>query len=104
VRHRKSYKDEVNRCPPPSARRYVAGLALVALPTIDDDLSCRSWICSGGVRQQDTDGLALQRPKYSQSCRTFGLRTSGGDAARWLLILWSLAPYGRRFAPVGRGG
>jgi hypothetical protein len=25
---RKSYKDGVNRCPPPSARRYVAGSGL----------------------------------------------------------------------------
>jgi hypothetical protein len=49
---RKSYKDGVNRCPPPSVRGTSLGLALVTLPAIGGCQSAMDQVDRGCDRGQ----------------------------------------------------
>ena len=84
---------------------YVPGLASSPGPAIDDDVSSRSRSTAAGP-QREADGLALQRPKDPQSCRTIGLRKSGSNrsaraATRRRPPSCRAQPFGRQFLGLG---
>ena len=86
---RKSYKDGVNRCPPPSVRRYVAGSGLGRPPG-------HRWpsICHGpGGQRMRSRSSSLRRPVSADRRRWRG---SALASWRWAHAswAWSVIPSG----------